>query len=428
MAVKNFLAQTYPRQHNELFGKTEDGWEMVIHQPERIIGRWLAAGSCSEAELRSLDALEKARLSSMNLAERQTVHRHWLKGIRDPIISRILKANKEFIGAIEQRDRVRGDVNLRCLQQADIVGVTTTGLARNLDLLRRLRCKVMLCEEAGEVLEAHILTALLPSVEHAILIGDHLQLHPQIKNYELQSTNPRSKQYSLDMSLFERLVQPPHATDSRIPFSTLETQRRMHPSIAELVRSSLYPHLQDAETVMKYPKVVGVKERLFWLHHEQVETAAASHEPLDTSHSNDFEIEMTAALVSHLVRQGEYSQGDIAVITPYLGQLHKLRCRMELMFEICLNDRDLQGLQLLEADNLGVSLPRNPALNKRTLLKSVRVATVDNFQGEEAKVIVISLVRSNPQNNCGFLSTSNRINVLLSRAQYGMYIIGNANI
>ena len=30
-------------------------------------------------------------------------------------------------------------------------------------------------------------------------------------------------------------------------------------------------------------------------------------------------------------------------------------------------------------------------------------------------------------NKCGFLRTSNRINVLLSRAQYGMYIIGNSN-
>jgi len=52
---------------------------------------------------------------------------------------------------------------------------------------------------------------------------------------------------------------------------------------------------------------------------------------------------------------------------------------------------------------------------------------VDNFQGEEAKVIVISLVRSNDERKCGFLKTSNRINVLLSRARHGMYIIGNTH-
>lgn len=50
---------------------------------------------------------------------------------------------------------------------------------------------------------------------------------------------------------------------------------------------------------------------------------------------------------------------------------------------------------------------------------------MDNFQGEEAKVIVVSLVRSNKDQKIGFLSTENRINVLLSRAKHGMYLIGN---
>ena len=35
--------------------------------------------------------------------------------------------------------------------------------------------------------------------------------------------------------------------------------------------------------------------------------------------------------------------------------------------------------------------------------------------GEESKVILVSLVRSNCEGSAGFLSESNRINVLLSR-------------
>lgn len=66
--------------------------------------------------------------------------------------------------------------------------------------------------------------------------------------------------------------------------------------------------------------------------------------------------------------------------------------------------------------------------SKTTLLKALRLATVDNFQGEEAKVIVLSLVRSNIKNKIGFLRTSNRINVALSRAKHGMIIIGNASM
>lgn len=47
--------------------------------------------------------------------------------------------------------------------------------------------------------------------------------------------------------------------------------------------------------------------------------------------------------------------------------------------------------------------------------------------GEEAKIIIISLVRSNKEGRAGFLNTSNRINVLLSRAMHGMVLIGNAD-
>lgn len=424
--LKKYLAKSFPTHHTMLFGLNEDGWE-TVDKPQAIIRKWLEGGSYDSSRCRDIEILRETELFTMSNAERRELHQYWVKTSAASFVRTTTQLQEKHTKLIERRSRVRSDVDLRCLNQANIIGVTTTGLAKNLHLLRKLRSKVMLCEEAGEVLEAHILTALLPSIEHAILIGDHLQLRPQIQNYELQSTNPRGKQYSLDTSLFERLVEPPHLSDLRVPFSTLETQRRMHPLISELVRSTLYPSLQDGENVKNYPAVVGMKERLFWLHHDQLEAGAASHDPLNTSHSNDFEIEMTVSLLSHIVRQGVYSRDDIAVITPYLGQLHKLRRRMESMFEICLNDRDLAELEDFEdRDQIAAAaMKKQPA--KSTLLKSVRVATVDNFQGEEAKVIIISLVRSNLQKKCGFLSTSNRINVLLSRAQHGMYIIGNSS-
>ncbi|KAJ9132560.1 p-loop containing nucleoside triphosphate hydrolase protein [Coniochaeta hoffmannii] len=436
-SVKSFLSSNYPNHHQQLFGHMqadEEGWEQVVHKPDRLIATWLNGGDRTDGESRPLGMIRKELLSTMTHKERSLLYRDWLRDIRDPLIRDIVSTEREFAITKTQRDRVRRDVDLRCLQQAGIVGVTTTGLARNLDLLRKLRCKVMVCEEAGEVLEAHILTALLPSVEHAILVGDHLQLRPQIQNYDLQSTNPRGEKHSLDLSLFERLVKPPHEDDVRLPFSVLHTQRRMHPSIAELVRSTLYPHLTDGGKVSSYPEVVGLKKRLFWLHHENLEAGASDSDPTSTSHANSFEIEMTVALVSHLVRQGVYGPDDIAVLTPYLGQLLKLRRRMESMFEISINDRDMEDIEALAEDDNAPSLTqqlqaaKGPSpVAKTTLLKSLRVATVDNFQGEEAKVVVISLVRSNPQNKCGFLNTPNRINVLLSRAKHGMYIIGNAN-
>lgn len=41
----------------------------------------------------------------------------------------------------------------------------------------------MFVEEASQVLEAHILALLVPSIEHLILIGDPLQLRPTVNNF-----------------------------------------------------------------------------------------------------------------------------------------------------------------------------------------------------------------------------------------------------
>ena len=43
--------------------------------------------------------------------------------------------------------------------------------------------RVMIVEEAGQVLEAHVLGSLVDSVEHLVLIGDPLQLRPTLNNY-----------------------------------------------------------------------------------------------------------------------------------------------------------------------------------------------------------------------------------------------------
>lgn len=91
-------------------------------------------------------------------------------------------------------------------------------------------------EEAGEILEAHILSALGPRTKHLVLIGDHKQLRPKVDNYQL--TVQAGQGHTLNVSLFERLVL------AGFPHSTLAVQHRMHPSISSLIRHT-YPALQD---------------------------------------------------------------------------------------------------------------------------------------------------------------------------------------
>ena len=208
----------------------------------------------------------------------------------------------------------------------------------------------------------------------------------------------------------------------------------MRPAISRLIRETIYPKLQDHVTVLVLPNVVGMRKNLFWLDHDHPEDSECS-ETHHKSHANAREASMVHALVRHMVRQGAYSSSDIAVLTPYTGQLQKLRTVMRNDFEVVLSERDQDalakdGLDGTESNSEASSRESPPtqkkvALAKKQLSQLLRVATVDNFQGEEAKVIIVSLVRSNQARKVGFLKTTNRINVLLSRAQHGMYLIGN---
>ena len=54
---------------------------------------------------------------------------------------------------------------------------------------------------------------------------------------------------------------------------------------------------------------------------------------------------------------------------------------------------------------------------KKSIFEGVRVTVVDNFQGEENDIILLSLVRSNEDGNIGFLKIENRVCVALSRAK-----------
>ncbi|KAL9633009.1 MAG: hypothetical protein Q9164_004954 [Protoblastenia rupestris] len=428
--VKDYL-ETYQNSHFEqLFGRgvDEHGFLEVKGKKFNVLNSWLKGAPKRITSTRTVSELLRANLKDMSGLERSALHKYWVQQSTKELNRRFLHVLDSYRHIRDSLKKCHQELDLRCLLRAHVIGVTTTGLARNLDVLRRVRAKVVMIEEAGEVLEAHTLTALLPSVEHAILIGDHEQLRPQINNYEFQHDNPRGAKFSLDISLFERLIHP-QSGYPKLPYSSLEVQRRMYPSIAELIRSTLYPKLQDHSSVSTHPEVYGMRKRLSWLDHNEMEDASLSNPAQSFSKTNTWEVEMTAALVSHLVRQGIYRNEDIAVLTPYLGQLQKLKQRLRSSFAIVVGDRDVEDLEAkgLEDDNGEETTATTGSVRKTTLLNALRIATVDNFQGEEAKVIIISLVRSNDERKCGFLKTSNRINVLLSRARNGMFVIGNAH-
>lgn len=49
----------------------------------------------------------------------------------------------------------------------------------------------------------------------------------------------------------------------------------------------------------------------------------------------------------------------------------------------------------------------------------MKITVVDNYQGEESRIVILSLVRSNRDGKIGFLAAQNRVCVALSRAKEG---------
>ncbi|CDW78789.1 nfx1-type zinc finger-containing protein 1-like [Stylonychia lemnae] len=278
----------------------------------------------------------------------------------------------------QQKKELQSIVYATALNQADVVAMTTTGCAKNSELLKDVNFPIVIVEEAAEVFEGHILTALNERTEHLVLIGDHMQLRPSPAVYQLE------KDYNLSMSMFERLVK------SEFKYTTLTNQRRMRPEISQLVKF-LYPKLTDDARVHSYPDIRGIEKNLFFMTHSQQE---ASDDNIQSKY-NDYEANMIIKFTNYLIKQN-YQSTQITILSLYQAQSFHIKNKLKQMF----NDKD--------------------PINK------VKVVTVDNFQGEENDIIILSLVRSNSQNNIGYLKVSNRVCVALSRAKHGMYIFGNS--
>ncbi|EFR02412.1 NFX1-type zinc finger-containing protein 1 [Nannizzia gypsea CBS 118893] len=441
--LKGHIEQTYPRIFKKFARLDKDEFELVGKEPFDVWSQKAAPKALREQFsadeeaiiLQSLESAVNENIFDLSIPERRLLIEFWAREVYETNRDQLFELVNECCELHERLDKIHDESDRRVLENADVIGVTTTGLAKRISVLRHLRSKVIICEEAGEVMEPHMVSALLPNVEHFIQIGDHQQLRPQINNYKLSLESKQGGAYQLDRSQFERLsVGEP----GRVPFpvAQLDTQRRMRPEISSLIRMTLYPRLVDHPSTMTFPDVFGMRNNVFWLDHENMENSP-SLDRHQKSYSNDWEVDMTQSLVRHIVRQGVYDSKDIAVLTPYTGQLQKLRIKLRNDFEIVLSDRDLETLAKdgfdektstpTEDDQKDVAKRQQTFVEKKKLSEFLRVATVDNFQGEESKIVIISLVRSNKEKKVGFLRTTNRINVLLSRAQHGMYLIGNAD-
>jgi len=204
----------------------------------------------------------------------------------------------------------------------------------------------------------------------------------------------------------------------------LSRQHRMHPTIAGLVSAAYYGAGIQSETVDKsglpLPRVVhafhkpaGLYGRaILWVDVPWVGSSEGNEslsESLDGRYTSDYEVRIVSALLRLLSSQAPEAQEpmDLAILSPYRKQVAKLQ----------------KGLH-------DVELPTwlKPALSNQTRDNRRIVATVDSFQGNQADIVIISLVRNNqlaPGMGLGFLREARRMNVLFSRAERLLVLVGS---
>jgi helicase required for RNAi-mediated heterochromatin assembly 1 len=360
-------------------GSLEDDWSTFMNQFIPF-GR----GLCNANPSRISDVLVKKQLEQRDLWDipkkyRGAVYDYLRQQLLLNLREDVRRLAKDYEDASRNYQIGRFERDYCFLEEARIIGMTTTGLSKYRGLVSALNPRIILIEEAAEVLEAPIAVACLSSLEHLILVGDHQQLKGQCANHMLAGPP-----FYLDMSMFERLIL------NQMPYIMLQEQRRMIPEIRSLLTPIYGKLLHDHPSVGNLPNVPGMGGiRSFFFNH-------AEHESNDSlaSKVNDFEASMVIKFLAYLV-MNKVPPEKITVLTFYNGQ-------KKLMM-------------------------RKKAQNHRISLPYIKILTVDSYQGEENDIIILSLVRSNEHRGIGFLAQDNRVCVALSRAKYGFYIFGDSN-
>lgn len=221
--------------------------------------------------------------------------------------------------------------------------------------------------------------------------------------------------------LFENSIEP----DGKLgPAATLTDQHRMHPHIAELVGTVFYPDgfggtilssPQETHDKFQAPPPFIIPEsswlpdnRIVWCDVPWVQKEHFAEGEIDGLFMSQVEADLVARILKEF-RSRSSENCEVQILSPYNDQLKAIRVAIE---------KAHRNGSLSEMFNDPFDLRKGKRLG----------ATVDEFQGSEADVVVVSLVRNNalvPWKSVGFLKESNRMNVLLSRARHKLVIVGS---
>ena len=240
-------------------------------------------------------------------------------------------------------------------------------------------------DEAGQVSLANTV-AMGTAAKNIILVGDQMQLAQPIKG-----THPGNA----GLSVLEYLLE----SKSTIPPEQgvfLNKTWRLHPNISDFISPAFYDNKLTSDSI--------TQKRILQL----------KNTPLPSTGINLSFVEHTGC-TQKSVEEGEVIKNNYLEL---LGQQFQ--------------DENQIDRTIWENDILVVT-PYNVQVNylKSILPQNARVGTVDKFQGQEAPIVLISMVTSTYEDiprGMDFLYSKNRLNVALSRAQCLAILVMNPNL
>ncbi|OVA06987.1 UvrD-like Helicase [Macleaya cordata] len=273
-----------------------------------------------------------------------------------------------------------------CFQSASLFFCTVSS-SYSLHMVEMEPLNLLVIDEAAQLKECESLIPLqLGGIRHAILIGDECQL-PALVNSKV------SEEAGFGRSLFERLSSLGHSKD------LLNMQYRMHPKISSFPNAKFYLNqILDAPNVhcKSYGRHYLPGPMFGPYSFINISNGREEIDGVGPSRKNMVEVAVIMRIVRNLFKAWDSSRQKLTVgiISPYAAQVAAIEEKLGEKYE---------------------------KLEDFTL----RVKSIDGFQGGEEDIIIISTVRSNSGGSIGFLSNPQRTNVALTRARHCLWILGN---